>query len=205
MIKDYNINQEPITIKRALLSVYDKTEIKELALNLTKHNIEIISTGGTAKLLKKENIAVIEIEEYTNFPEIMDGRVKTINPIVEGGILALRDVHMPDMKENNIGQIDLVVCNLYPFDSVIKNSDHTLSEAFENIDIGGPTMIRSAAKNIGWVAVATHPKDYQLIMDELDDQGSISYKMRKHLAKKAFLTTSVYELSLIHISEPTRH
>ena len=91
MIKDYNINQEPITIKRALLSVYDKTKIKELALNLIKHNIEIISTGGTAKLLKKENIAVIEIEEYTNFPEIMDGRVKTINPIVEGGILALRD------------------------------------------------------------------------------------------------------------------
>ena len=196
MIKDYNINQEPITIKRALLSVYDKTEIKELALNLAKHNIEIISTGGTAKLLKKENIAVIEIEEYTNFPEIMDGRVKTINPIVEGGILALRDVHMSDMKKNNIGQIDLVICNLYPFDSVIKNSDHTLSEAFENIDIGGPTMIRSAAKNIGWVAVATHPKDYQLIMDELDDQGSISYKTREHLAKKAFLTTSVYESSI---------
>ena len=109
MIKDYNINQEPIMIKRALLSVYDKTEIKELALNLAKHNVEIISTGGTAKLLKEENVAVTEIEEYTNFPEIMDGRVKTINPIVEGGILALRDVHMADMKKNNIGQIDLVV------------------------------------------------------------------------------------------------
>ena len=196
MIPKLTLNTKPIKVKRALISVYDKTDIIEFTNILKSLDIEIISTGGTYKLLKENGIAVKSVSNYTNFPEIMDGRVKTINPIVEGGILALRDVHMSDMKKNNIGQIDLVVCNLYPFDSVIKNSDHTLSEAFENIDIGGPTMIRSAAKNIGWVAVATHPKDYQLIMNELDDQGSISYKTRAHLAKKAFLTTSVYESSI---------
>ena len=129
MIDNYVINKNPITIKRALVSVFDKNGIEEFAKFLSKKNIEIVSTGGTSALLKKAQIPVVEINDFTNFPEIMGGRVKTINPLVEGGILALRDQHESDMMNNNINQIDLVVCNLYPFTKVIKNEDHTLSDA----------------------------------------------------------------------------
>ena len=196
MIDNYVINENPITIKRALISVFDKNGIEEFAKFLSEKNIEIVSTGGTSALLKKAQIPIVEINDFTNFPEIMGGRVKTINPLVEGGILALRDQHESDMMMNNINQIDLVVCNLYPFTTVIKNKDHTLSDALENIDIGGPTMIRSAAKNVGWVVVATHPNDYALIIQELNKEGEISYNTRISLAKKAFATTASYETAI---------
>ena len=136
-------------VGRALISVFDKNGIVELAQELIKLNIEIISTGGTAETLRKAKVSVIDVGDYTNFPEIMDGRVKTINPLVEGGILGLRDQHEKDANSNNIKWIDLVVCNLYPFSETISKKECDLAMALENVDIGGPTMIRSAAKNLG--------------------------------------------------------
>ena len=145
------MNKQKTKIQRALLSVFDKTGVVELAKSLDQHGVEIISTGGTAKTLGDAGLQVTNISAYTGFPEIMDGRVKTINPLVEGGILGLRDKHADDAKANNIGWIDLVVCNLYPFSKIVSQADCGLMAAMENVDIGGPTMIRSAAKNIGWV------------------------------------------------------
>ena len=160
MIKNPTLNKNPIQINRALLSVFDKEGIVELAQLLVNKNIEILSTGGTAKTLRKNNIPVIDVSDYTSFPEIMDGRVKTINPLVEGGILGLRDQHVTDAEENKIKWIDLVVCNLYPFSETISKKDCNLALAMENVDIGGLTMVLSAAKNVGWVTVCIDPKDY---------------------------------------------
>ena len=143
MIEKPIINEKPIKIKRALLSVFDKTGIVELAQKLVAEDIEILSTGGTARTLKENNLPVLDVSDYTKFPEIMDGRVKTINPLIEGGILGLRDRHISDAEENAIKWIDLVVCNLYPFSETISKEDCDLALALENIDIGGPTMILS--------------------------------------------------------------
>jgi len=191
------LNKQNIKIRRALISVFDKTGIVGLAESLNQHGVEIISTGGTAKTLGDAGLPVKGISTYTGFPEIMDGRVKTINPLVEGGILGLRDKHAEEAKTNNIGWIDLVVCNLYPFSKIISRDDCDLMTAMENVDIGGPTMIRSAAKNVGWVTALVDPQDYQGIIDELDEFAEISFETRKELSAKAFGHTAQYD-TIIH-------
>ena len=188
MINKPTINKNPTKINRALLSVFDKTGIIELAKTLISHNVEILSTGGTAKTLRENNINVVDVSDFTNFPEIMDGRVKTINPLIEGGILGLRDKHSTDAANNNIQWIDLVVCNLYPFSKTISERDCDLALALENVDIGGPTMIRSAAKNVGWVTVCIDTNDYSEITDELTQGGAITFETRQKLSSKAYGT-----------------
>jgi len=180
-----------------LISVFDKTGIVDLSSNLHTMGVEILSTGGTAKILREAEIPVIDVSDYTGFPEIMDGRVKTLNPLVAGGILGLRDLHQNETEQNDIKWIDLVVCNLYPFLNTITQQNIDFAFAMENIDIGGPTMIRSAAKNMGWCGVITAPSDYQLIIDELCAKHSLSFETRKYLATKAFATTAQYD-SIIH-------
>ncbi len=197
MIQKPTLNRKPIKVKRALISVFDKTGIITLAKRLINLNVEILSTGGTAALMRKNNIEITDVSEYTKFPEIMDGRVKTINPLIEGGILGLRDKHHQEAKNNNIKWIDLVVCNLYPFSDVITKKGCDSALAFENIDIGGPTMVRSAAKNCGWVCVVTNQKDYTTIASELLDNGEVSYKTRRKLSSDAFGHTAMYD-TIIH-------
>ena len=196
MLNNPTLNRRPIKVKRALISVFDKTDAVELAKSLNDFGIEILSTGGTAKALHGANIPVTDVSDYTQFPEIMDGRVKTINPLVEGGILGLRDKHDEDAASNNIQWIDLVVCNLYPFSDTISRENCDLALALENVDIGGPTMIRSAAKNVGWVCVAVDLADYSTIVNELR-AGEISFETRKHLSSKAFGHTAQYD-TIIH-------
>ena len=196
MLNSPTLNQNPIKINRALISVFDKTGVVELAQSLKNLGVEILSTGGTAKVLRDANISVTDVSDYTKFPEIMDGRLKTINPLIEGGILGLRDKHSADAKEKNIQWIDLVVCNLYPFSETISRKDCDLALALENVDIGGPTMIRSAAKNVGWVCVAVNPADYSMISDELQS-GEISFKTRQLFSSKAFGHTAQYD-TIIH-------
>ena len=192
-----HLNKQKIKIQRALISVFDKTGIVGLAESLNQHGVEIISTGGTAKTLGEAGLQVNGVSTYTGFALIMDGRVKTINPLVEGGILGLRDKHADDARANNIGWIDLVVCNLYPFSKIISRDDCDLMAAMENVDIGGPTMIRSAAKNVGWVTAVVDPQDYQGIIDELDEFVEISFETRKELSAKAFGHTAQYD-TIIH-------
>lgn len=196
MLDNPVLNKNPIQVKWALISVFDKTGTVELAQYLTNLGVEILSTGGTAKALRDVGISITEVSDYTQFPEIMDGRVKTINPLVEGGILGLRDKHADDANANNIRWIDLVICNLYPFSKTISRADCDLALALENVDIGGPTMIRSAAKNVGWVCVVVDPYDYSTITDELKS-GEISFDTRKRLSSKAFGHTARYD-SIIH-------
>ncbi len=196
MIKQTTINQKPIKINQALISVFDKTGVVELAQSLNDLGVEILSTGGTAKALRNANISVTDISDYTKFPEMMDGRVKTINPLIEGGILGLRDKHRADAEANQIQWIDLVVCNLYPFSETISRVDCDLALALENVDIGGPTMIRSAAKNVGWVCAVVDPADYSIITEELQS-GEISFETRKKLSAKAFGHTAQYD-TIIH-------
>ena len=184
----------PIT--RALISVSDKTGIVEFAQALAAAGVEILSTGGTAKLLAEKNIPVIEVADYTGFPEMLDGRVKTLHPKVHGGILGRRDLpeHVAKMKEHGIGNIDLVCVNLYPFEATIANPDCSLEEAIENIEIGGPTMVRSAAKNWAHVAIVTDSADYAALSAELKTNGgSLTRATRFELAKKAFTHTAAYD------------
>lgn len=196
MIINNPINKEPLKIKRALISVFDKTGILETAKSLVASNIEILSTGGTEKTLRESGIPVTNVSDYTNFPEIMDGRVKTINPLIEGGILGFRDIHLKEAEKHNIKWIDLVICNLYPFSKTIMRKDCNLSLALENIDIGGPTMIRSAAKNLGWVCVVVDPDDYKKIGEELTKSKTISFNLRKNLSTKAFGHTAQYDVTI---------
>ena len=193
MLNNLKLNKDPIKIKRALISVYDKTNIVDLATKLNGVGVEIISTGGTSESLMHSNIPVTELDSFTGFPEILDGRVKTLNPLIAGWVLSLRDIHHTEVKEHNIKFIDLVVCNLYPFGKTISQEDCTLSKALENIDIGGPTMIRSAAKNLGWVCVIVDPNDYADLIHCIDSDGEVSYDFRLAMASKAFATTSRYE------------
>ena len=184
----------PIT--RALISVSDKTGIVEFAQALAQAGVEILSTGGTAKLLAEQGLPVIEVADYTGFPEMLDGRVKTLHPKVHGGILGRRDLpeHVAKMAEHGIGNIDLVCVNLYPFEATIANPDCTLEDAIENIDIGGPTMVRSAAKNWAHVAIVTDSADYAALADELRaNAGKLSKPTRFALAKKAFTHTAAYD------------
>ena len=182
-------------IKRALISVSDKTGIVELAKELEKLDIEIISTGGTAKTLKEAGVKVVNVSDITGFPECLDGRVKTLHPKIHGGLLAIRENkdHMKQIEELGIEPIDIVVINLYPFKKTIQKDDVSLDEAIENIDIGGPTMLRAAAKNYKDVAVVIDPSDYELILNEIKNYGEISLKTKFVLAYKVFEHTSHYD------------
>lgn len=183
-------------IKRALISVSDKTGIIDFARELKHFNVEIISTGGTAKSLRDAGIDVIDISDVTGFPEMMDGRVKTLHPRVHGGLLALRDnpEHVAAMERNEIQPIDMVVVNLYPFAATIAREGVTREDAIEQIDIGGPAMIRSAAKNAHYVAVVTSPSQYdELIVEMKQDNGSLSLETREQLAQAAFQQTAQYD------------
>ena len=197
MLENPTINKENVKIKRALVSVFDKTGLVELGHSLEGLGIEILSTGGSAKTLRDSGVSVTDVSDYTKFPEIMDGRVKTINPLVEGGILGLRDKHSKDAEDNNIKWIDLVVCNLYPFSETINRDDCDLAMALENVDIGGPTMIRSAAKNVGWVTVVVDPSDYPALAKDLSNDNSIHYETREMFSAKAFGHTAQYDV-IIH-------
>jgi len=185
-------------VKNALISVSDKTGIVEFAGALAGLGIRIISTGGTARALRDAGIAVTPIDEITGFPEILNGRVKTLHPKVHGALLAVRDndEHLRQLEENGIGFIDLVVVNLYPFEKTVAREDVTLAEAIENIDIGGPTMLRSAAKNHRFVGAVTDPADYGLVLDELKAAGDLSEKTRRYLAAKVFRHTADYDAAI---------
>jgi phosphoribosylaminoimidazolecarboxamide formyltransferase/IMP cyclohydrolase len=187
-----NESQRPV--RRALLSVSDKEGIIEFAKALHDQGIELLSTGGTAKLLIDNMIPVMEVSKHTGFPEIMDGRVKTLHPKIHGGILGRRGIDDGVMKENDIAPIDLVVVNLYPFESTVAKEDCSLQDAIENIDIGGPTMVRATAKNHAFVSIIVDPEDYQRVLQELhDNEGIVSDATRFDLAVKAFEHTSNYD------------
>ncbi|HJT29507.1 MAG TPA: bifunctional phosphoribosylaminoimidazolecarboxamide formyltransferase/IMP cyclohydrolase [Pyrinomonadaceae bacterium] len=184
-------------IRRALISVSDKTGIVDFARELASFNVEIISTGGTAKSLRDAGISVRDVSDITGFPEMMDGRVKTLHPRVHGGLLAIRDndEHVAAMKEHGIEPIDLVVVNLYPFAETIRRRGVTHEEAVEQIDIGGPAMIRSAAKNARDVAVVVLPSSYKNIIHEMKSRdGALSLATRKRLAQEAFQQTAIYDM-----------
>jgi phosphoribosylaminoimidazolecarboxamide formyltransferase/IMP cyclohydrolase len=181
-------------IERALISVSDKSGILEFARELAALGVDIISTGGTAKLLADNGVKVTEISDYTGFPEMLDGRVKTLHPKVHGGILGRRDLpeHVATMQKHGIGNIDLVVVNLYPFRETVAKPGCTLEDAIENIDIGGPAMVRSSAKNHAHVAIVTDPADYALVLDEMK-AGNVTDATRFSLAVKAFEHTAAYD------------
>ena len=197
MLENPQLNNENVKIYRALISVFDKTGLDKLAKEFVARGIEILSTGGSAKFLRQKRIKVTDVSDYTNFPEIMDGRVKTINPLIEGGILGLRDKHEKDAKDNNIKWIDIVICNLYPFSETISKNDCDQALALENIDIGGPTMIRSAAKNVGWATVVVDPTDYDHLLESMTDENEIDFDSRSFFSAKAFGHTAQYD-TIIH-------
>lgn len=182
-------------IKRALVSVSNKKGVVELAKFLHEHGVEIISTGGTMKAIKEAGIPVTYVSDVTGTPEMMDGRVKTLNPKIHGGILAVRSnpQHMKDMEANGIKPIDLVVVNLYPFKETIAKPNVTEAEAIENIDIGGPAMLRAAAKNFRDVVIITNPDRYEGLMKMLDEKGDIDLHTRKLLAQEGFAHTAAYD------------
>jgi len=184
-----------VPIRRALLSVSDKTGLAELGQALAARGVELVSTGGTAKALREAGLAVKDVSDITGFPEMMDGRVKTLHPMVHGGLLAVRDnaEHAAAMTEHGIGAIDLVVVNLYPFEATVAKGAER-DEVIENIDIGGPSMVRSAAKNHAYVAIVTDPADYTELLDQLDaNQGATDFAFRKRLAARAFAATAAYD------------
>ncbi|MFL0801785.1 MAG: bifunctional phosphoribosylaminoimidazolecarboxamide formyltransferase/IMP cyclohydrolase [Agarilytica sp.] len=183
-----------VRVKRALISVSDKTGIVEFAQQLTALDIEILSTGGTFRLLKESGVPAIEISDYTGFPEMMDGRVKTLHPKVHGGILGRRGTDNAIMSEHGINEIDMVVVNLYPFENTIANPDCDLATAIENIDIGGPTMVRAAAKNYNDVAIVVNASDYDAVTNEIkNNEGALALDTRFDLSVKAFEHTSGYD------------
>src|ERR1700686_1312738 len=186
-------------IKRALISVTDKTGVVELAQGLKSLGVEIISTGGTARVIQEGGVAVREVSEVTGFPEMLDGRLKTINPRIAGGVLAIRSQaeHMQALKEHGIPTIDMVVVNLYAFEKVAAKPGVSMAELIENIDIGGPTLIRAAAKNYQDVAVVTSPDDYPAILEELHEcKGQLSEPTLWRLAQKAFALTAAYDRAI---------
>ncbi len=192
----HKTHKGPTPIRRALISVSDKTGITDFAKGLAAAGVTLLSTGGTAQLLRAAGLDVADVATITNFPEMMDGRVKTLHPNIHGGLLALRDKddHRQAMEAHGIGGIDLLVVNLYPFEKTIaEGADYDLS--VENIDIGGPAMIRAAAKNHGWVSVLTDPADYQRVLDEIS-AGGVGFETRQFLAAKAFARTAQYDLAI---------
>jgi phosphoribosylaminoimidazolecarboxamide formyltransferase/IMP cyclohydrolase len=186
---------DKVKIARALLSVSDKSGLIELAQGLARHGVELISTGGTAKAIREAGLAVRDVSDVTGFPEMMDGRVKTLHPKIHGGLLAVREdpEHAAAMEDHGIGAIDLVIVNLYPFAQTVARGA-ARDEIIENIDIGGPSMVRSAAKNHAYVAIVTDPADYDALIGALDeDDVTTSLEFRKYLAAKAFAATAVYD------------
>ena len=183
------------TIKRALISVFDKTGLIPFAEVLSRAGVEILSTGGTARALREAGIEAIDISDYTGFPEMLDGRVKTLHPMVHGGLLYLRENadHVATTKEHGINSIDLVVVNLYPFEQTVANPDVTIEDAIENIDIGGPSMLRSAAKNHQSVTVVVDPADYDIVAAQISAEGNTSTELRRQLAVKVYARTSAYD------------
>lgn len=186
-----------VPIKRALISVSDKTGLVELGQALTKASVEILSTGGSAKALREAGVPVIEVAEHTGFPEMMDGRVKTLHPKIHGGLLALRDneQHTDAMRDHDISAIDLVAINLYPFEATVA-SGADFETCIENIDIGGPAMVRSAAKNHGFVTIVTDPADYASVIVEIEQAGGTSLDTRRKLAAKAYSRTGSYDAAI---------
>jgi phosphoribosylaminoimidazolecarboxamide formyltransferase/IMP cyclohydrolase len=184
-----------VTIRRALLSVSDKSGVVELASRLAKGGVELVSTGGTARVLREAGLSVRDVSDVTGFPEMMDGRVKTLHPLIHGGLLAVRDdpEHAAAMEAHEIGAIDLLVSNLYPFEETVRRGA-ARDEVIENIDIGGPAMIRSAAKNHAYVTIVTDPEDYRVLLDELaENDGATTLSFRKAMAAKAFSATAAYD------------
>ncbi|WP_299139063.1 bifunctional phosphoribosylaminoimidazolecarboxamide formyltransferase/IMP cyclohydrolase [uncultured Tateyamaria sp.] len=185
-------------VRRALISVSDKTGLVEFATALAGHGVELLSTGGTARALREAGLTVKDVSEVTGFPEMMDGRVKTLHPVVHGGLLALRDndAHVAAMDEHGIGAIDLVVVNLYPFEeTVAKGAEY--AEVIENIDIGGPAMIRSAAKNHGFVNIVVDVADYDVVLAEMaGNDGQTTYALRQRLAQTAYARTAAYDTAV---------
>jgi phosphoribosylaminoimidazolecarboxamide formyltransferase/IMP cyclohydrolase len=182
--------------RRAIISVTDKTGVVEFARTLRKFGVEILSTGGTARALRDGGVQVTEISAYTGFPEMMDGRVKTLHPKVHGGLLGLRDnpEHVRMMEMHGILPIDLVVVNLYQFEQTVARAGVTLEEAVENIDIGGPAMLRSSAKNFAHVTVVVDPADYGRVLKEMEETGGETrFATRLDLARKVFRLTSRYD------------
>ncbi len=187
-------NDSSRPVRRALISVSDKNGIIEFAKTLHAQGVEILSTGGTAKLLIDNMVPVMEVSKHTGFPEIMDGRVKTLHPKIHGGILGRRGIDDGVMKDNDIAPIDLVVVNLYPFEATVAKEDCSLDDAIENIDIGGPAMVRATAKNHAYVSIIVDPEDYQRVLEELhENDGIVSDATRFDLAVKAFEHTSNYD------------
>ena len=187
-----------VKIERALLSVSDKSGLAELGAALAARGVELVSTGGTARALREAGLAVKDVSELTGFPEMMDGRVKTLHPTVHGGILAVRDdpAHAASMAEHGIGAIDLLVVNLYPFEATVARGAER-DEVVENIDIGGPSMVRSAAKNHAYVTIVTDPGDYAALLAELDvTDGATTLAFRKAMAAKAFAATASYDAAI---------
>jgi phosphoribosylaminoimidazolecarboxamide formyltransferase/IMP cyclohydrolase len=186
-------------IKRALVSVSDKTGIVEFAKQLVEFGVEIISTGGTARQLREAGLSVKDVSELTGFPEMLDGRVKTLHPKVHGGLLGLREnpEHQATMKKHNIEPIDMVVVNLYPFEATVSNKNCSLEDAIENIDIGGPAMIRSGSKNNKYVTVLVDAGDYREVLSEMKtNSGEVSKKTNFRLAVKAFGHTAAYDTAI---------
>ncbi len=192
------MTDHPRRVTRALLSVSDKSGLIEFASALAKHGVALVSTGGTAKAIAAAGLKVMDVSELTGFPEMMDGRVKTLHPNVHGGLLAIRDNadHAKSMKDHDIAPIDLLVVNLYPFEATVDKGASD-EDCIENIDIGGPAMIRAAAKNHDDVAVAVEPSDYQAVLDELAaNQGATTLTLRKRLAAKAYARTAAYDAAI---------
>jgi len=188
-----------VKIRRALISVSDKTGILDLARELNKFGVEIVSTGGTAKLLRENNIPAVEVSEYTGFPEMLDGRVKTLHPKIHAGLLALRNnqEHMKTLENHGIGLIDMVVVNLYPFEKTMLSPEVSIEEVIENIDIGGPSMLRSAAKNHRSVAVICNPERYPQVVEELKkNKGALSESLMRDLGIEVFNRTSKYDAAI---------
>jgi len=186
-------------IQRAIISLSDKSGIVQFAKDLQAFGVEILSTGGTAKTLRERGLKIIDVSEYTGFPEMLDGRVKTLHPKIHGGLLGIRDnpEHAKKMKEHGIIPTDMVVVNLYPFEATVAKPSCTLEEAIENIDIGGPSMLRAAAKNYPYVTVIVDPADYKTVLEEMKKSGgAVSKETNFRLAKKAYQLTSRYDRAI---------
>ncbi len=190
-----------IPIRRALISVTDKSGAVDFAKELAALGVEILSTGGTAKLLRENGVPVVEVSDFTGFPEMLDGRVKTLHPKIHGGILGRRDLpqHLKQMEEHGIAPIDLVVVNLYQFEQAVAKPGCTLEDAIENIDIGGPTLLRAAAKNYAAVTVVVDPADYSEVIKEMKaHKGATNLGTRFRLARKVYELTSRYDGAIAH-------
>src|SRR5436190_18991127 len=185
-------------IQRALLSVSDKNGLVPLAQTLSAAGIQLISTGGTAKTLREAGLTVTDLSNYTGFPEMLDGRVKTLHPRVHGGLLFIRgnEGHEAAARSNSIEPIDLVVVNLYPFEQTVARLNVSLHEAIENIDIGGPSMLRSAAKNHESVTVVVDPADYAVVSEQIKESGNTTIELRRLLAEKVFARTAAYDAAI---------